>query len=174
MKRVCKSCGESKDCDEMTEMTECDFDMWLAARRGVNGISCTLKTNMVTVCSECFKGKTEEVCRDVWGKAVGTNGFLSHSDCHDLFEDIQKLTPCSLSDDNVQGLLGAIEKKLSEIHARTWTYDSIVTVSVVGSAGSGKSMLLNEMKQLAAKGFVIVEINEAGHYIRYIKETQKP
>ena len=98
---------------------------------------------------------------------MATKPFLGNSDRHDLFEKINEMSHSSeMIDDNVQELLALIDEKLSRIHEEVW--DSLITVTV---AGSQKSTLMDRLVELGIPGYVTVEINHPGHFIRYLKDT---
>ena len=106
------------------------------------------------------------------GQKMVRKRFLEPSDRHDLFEHIKKINPnIEMIDAASQGLLNAIDEKLCDIHKQIW--DDIVTVSFVGGAGSGKSSLMSRLLRSPLPGFVAVEVNEPGHFIRYVQHKGK-
>ena len=93
-----------------------------------------------------------------------SENFLTSADRHDLFEKIKKVNPASrVSDNSVQDLLDAVEKKHCSVHAKVW--GDITTVSF---AGRNASELRDAVLRMDMSGFCVVEAcSRKGYYLRY-------
>jgi len=98
--------------------------------------------------------------------------LLTSNDRHDLYGHIKKIDHTfNMLDDDIQSLLSAIETKIEEVIHREEILKASksITISFNGEPGSGKSILMDAIKQKEFPGFVIVHINDAGHEISYAK-----